>query len=167
VDVVGPPVVGGVAGDDGAQRGRPLAGELQGVEAAPARAEHADRAGAPLLTGEPGDGLVEVGLLAGVVLVGHDPRARPGAPEVDAGDGVPVLGGETDVFRAIGRREVVLAVGQSLQQAGHSSRRPGVLDGGEVERRGEPGTVAERDPRLSLVNRVTDVPHAGHRGSRV
>ena len=55
VDVVGPAVVGGVAGDHRAQRRRPLAGELEGVEAAPARAEHADRAGAPLPVGQPGD----------------------------------------------------------------------------------------------------------------
>ena len=87
VHVVGVAVVAGAHRDDGLQRRRAARGDLQAVEAAPGDAEHADRAAAPRLRGQPGDDLDRVLLLLGQVLVLDDPvgvaacragrRARP------------------------------------------------------------------------------------------
>ena len=87
VDVVGVAVVAGAHRDDRLQRRRAARRDLQAVEAAPRDAEHADRAAAPRLLGQPGDDVDRVLLLLGQVLVLDDPvgvaacragrRARP------------------------------------------------------------------------------------------
>ena len=84
VDVVGVAVVGRAQRDDRLQRRRAVGGDLQRVEPAPRDADHADRAGAPRLLGDPGDHLARVGLLlrAGTRPRGSRPtrRCRAGRP---------------------------------------------------------------------------------------
>ena len=84
VAVVGIAVVGRAGGDDRLQRRRPVARDLQRVEAAPGDAHHADRAAAPGLRGEPGDHLDGVGLLLRQIFVGEQAVGIAGAAHVDA-----------------------------------------------------------------------------------
>ena len=144
VDVVGPTVVGRVDRADRGQAGRPLARHLQRVEARVRRAEHPDLPVAPLLSCEPRDHCGEVALLRLGVLVGRVARRRPRAPQVDPAHGVPVPVAQPDVARGVRRGEVVLAVGERLQQA----RLRTVGGVGQVQRRGQPLPVVDGDPHL-------------------
>ena len=143
VHVVGPPVVGGVDRADRLERRRPLAGHLEGVEAGVRRAPHAHLAVAPVLGRQPGDHLGEVALLGRLVLVERVAARRAGATQVEAAHGVPVLVAQPLVGGGVGRREVVLPVGQRLEEA--RLRRLGV---GQVQRRGQRDPVRHRDPHL-------------------
>ena len=149
VHVVGPPVVAGVDRADRLQRRWPLAGDLQRVEAGVRRPPHADVAVAPRLVGQPGDHLDQVGLLDGRVLVGRVAARRPGAAQVEAANGVAVVVTQPDVAFGVRRGQVVLAVGQRLEQA---RLRP-LSAVGKVERRREPHSVGHRDPHLALTAR--------------
>ncbi len=114
------------------------------VEAGVRRAEDPDLAVAPLLRGEPGDHLDQVGLLLGRVLVGRVARRRPRPAQVEPADGEAVLVAEVLVAGGVRRGEVVLAIGQRLQQARlRAGRRVG-----QVQRRGQLDAVSHRDPDL-------------------
>ncbi len=152
VHVVGPPVVAGVDPAHRLQRRRPLAGELEGVEAGVRRAPHAHPAVAPGLVGQPGDHLDEVALLGLGVLVRGVARRRAGAPQVDPAHGVPVLVAQRSVGLGVRRRQVVLAVGERLEQA----RLRALRRIGEVQRRGE-----ARRRRRSVIATSCSVPATG------
>ena len=102
------------------------------------------RAVAPLLRGQPGDHLDQVGLLLGRVLVGRVARRRAGAAHVDAADGVP----EPVAQVLVARRRTTTSgrpCGRAVPRAGRAAgRRPGR----EVERGRELDAVAHRDPDL-------------------
>ena len=175
VHVVGPPVVAGVDRADGLQCGRSLAGELEGVEAGVRRAEHADVAVAPVLVGQPRDHLDEVALLGRGVLVGRVAARGAGAAQVEPAHGVRVLVAELLVAGGVGRGEVVLAVGQRLQQAGlRAQRRVGQEQGrGELDPVGDRGrgprgssdrSPAQQGEHLGGVQRLAGVAVAAERG---
>ena len=117
VHVIGPAVVGGVDRADRLQLRRSLAGHLQRVEPGVRRAPHADLPVAPLLRGQPGHHLGEVALLVGLVLVERVAARRPGAAQVEPAHGVPMAVAEPLVGGRVRRGQVVLAVGQRLEQA--------------------------------------------------
>ena len=142
VHVVGVAVVGGVDRHDRLEGGRAAHRDLDRVEAGVRRAEHADVARAPRLRGEPGDDRDEIVLLAFGVLVGRDALTGTGAAQVEPADRVAVLVAEPFVLGRVAGRDVVLAVGQRLQQA---RRR---VAGRPVERRGQPYAVVHRDPHI-------------------
>ncbi len=145
VHVVGPAVVAGVDRHDRLERRRPLGRDLERVEAGVRRAEHPDVAVAPLLLGQPGDHGAEVGPLDERVLVGRVAGRRAGAAQVDAAHGVRVLVAEAAVALGVRRGEVVLAVGQRLEQA--RLRLGGVR---QEERRGQLDAVRHRDADRAL-----------------
>ena len=159
VHVVGPPVVAGVDRADGLERRRPLGGDLQRVEAGVRRAPHADVAVAPVLVGQPRDHRDQVGLLGLRVLVRGVAGRRAGAADVDPAHGVPELVAEPPVALGVRRRQVVLAIGQRLQQA---RLRPAVVVG-EEERGCQLDPVRHGDADLGLSCHARALPSAGSR----
>ena len=144
VHVVGPSVVGGVDRADRLELRRLLAGHLERVEAGVRRPPHADLAVAPVLGGQPAHHLGQVALLVRLVLVQRVAARRPGAAQVEPAHGVPVLVAQPLVGRGVGRRQVVLAVGQGLHQA---RLRPWMFARvREVQGRGELHAVRHQDP---------------------
>ena len=126
VDVVGVAVVGRAQRDDRLQRRRPPRRDLERVEAAPADAHHADRAGAPGLRREPGDHLERVVLLLPGVLVLHQPVGIAVAAHVDPHAGIAVAG-EIGMGQLVALdRAVALAIGQILEDRRHrvAARHP-------------------------------------------
>ena len=148
VDVVGVAVVGRAQGHDRLQRRRSVGGHLQPVEPAPRDADHADRAGAPRLLGDPGDHLARVGLLLRQVLVLEDAVRLAGAALVDAHAGVAVTGQVGEVARVAHRGAVVQAVGQVLEDRRH---RVGAASSGSQIR------AARRQPSASVIHVVAIV----------
>ena len=71
---------------------RPPRGDLQAVEAAPRDTDHADRAAAPGLLGEPFDDLERVVLFLLEIFVEHQPVGLAVAAHVDAHAGIAVAG---------------------------------------------------------------------------
>ena len=146
VDVVRVAVVGGVDRDDRVQRGRALHRDLQRVEAAPRRAVHADLARAPVLRGEPGDDLADVGVLLRVVLVERDPFGRARAAEVEPADREPSLLAKPLVLARVGRRQVVHPVGKRVEDHGSGQLVR------EEEPRREPRAVLHPDPDVPVLH---------------
>ena len=143
VAVVGIAVVGRAAGDDGLQGRRAVAGDLQGVEAAPGNAHHADRAAAPGLGGEPGDDLDRVALLLRQVFVEQQAVRIAGAAHVDADGGI-AMPGEVGMHLPVAQhRSVPSPIGQVFEDGRHRALQG--IDG-QPKRRGEPGAVGKRDP---------------------
>ncbi len=144
VDVVAVAIVAGEDRDDRLERRGPLHRQLERVEPAVAGPEHPHRAARPLLGGEPLDHGEEVGALGGRVLVGRDPLARPGAAHVHTAHDVPGIG-QAQILRPVRGGEVVLAVGERLQQGGPRPRS----GGRHVQGGGEPDRVGHLDPHVS------------------
>ena len=117
VDVVGETVIRGVDRDHGLQPGCALGRHLERVEAAVGRAVHPDVAVAPLLRGDPGDHLGQVWLLLELVFVNRTPAAAAGAANIQTRYGIVELVAQSGVLRAIGGCQIILAVGQSFQDA--------------------------------------------------
>ena len=148
VHVVGPAVVGGVDRADRLELRRLLAGHLERVEAGVRRPPHADLPVAPVLGGQPAHHLGQVALLVRLVLVERVTARRPGAAQVEPAHGVPVLVAQPLVRRGVGRRQVVLAVGQRLHQA---RLRPWMFARvRQVQGRGELHAVRHQDPGAGL-----------------
>ena len=84
MDIVAVAVVGGAQGDDGLERGWTQRRHLQGVEAAPGNAHHANRAAAPTLPGQPGDDFDRIKQLLLRVLVMHQAIGDKAQQDVDA-----------------------------------------------------------------------------------
>ena len=148
MDVVRVAVVGGVNGADRAERGRPFDGELDGVEAGVRRPVHADPPCAPVLRGEPGDDLGEVGLLPRRVLVLCEALRGPGTAEIHPRDRESPFVAEPLVLGRIGRCQVVHPVRERLEK-----RRRRLLVG-EPEPSREPHAVGERDPGAAMLHRA-------------
>ncbi len=150
VDVVGIAVVGGVDRDDALERRRPARRDLQRVEAAPGLAHHADIAGAPGLTGDPGDHLERVVVLLLEILVQQHALGFAAAPQVHPDGGVAMTG-RVGMHGLVARRgAVALAIGDVFQDG-----RDGGLAGifGQPGARGQAGTVREGNPGvLDLAN---------------
>ena len=146
VDVVRVAVVGGVDRDDRVERGRALHRDLDRVEAAPRRPVHADLARAPVLLGEPGDHLADVGLLLRVVLVERDPLRRARPAEVEPADR------EAALRRTAARtRSRTTRSGRPCGTGAHrATPAPGARR--EEEARGEPRAVLHRDPGVPVLH---------------
>ncbi len=129
VDVVGVPVVRGEDRADRLQRGRPAHGGRERVEPTPRRPVHPDVAVRPSLRGEPRDRGLEVVELLRRVLALRDALGRAGAADVEATHRVPELTRETLVLAGVVRREVVLAVGEGLEQDGPWAGGLGKVEG--------------------------------------
>ena len=84
VDVVGIAIVARTAGNDRLERRRPTRRHLQGGEAAPRDADHADRPVAPRLSGGPGDGRDRIVLFLRRVLIVERPVGITAAAQIDA-----------------------------------------------------------------------------------
>ena len=152
VHVVGVAVVGRAQRDDGLERRRLQGRDLQGVEAAPRDAEHADRAAAPWLAGEPVDHLQRIVEFRLAVFVGEHALGVAAAADVDAHRGVAVPGEVRVGERVALTRSVTLAIGQILQQRGHRCSF-GVL--GQPYKRCKPRAVLQQDRRvLDLADRA-------------
>ena len=152
VHVVGVAIVGRAQRHDGLERRRLQGRDLQGVEAAPGDAEHADRAAAPRLAGEPGDHLQRIVELGLAVFVDKHALGFAAAADVDTHRGVAVAREVRMGQRIALMRAVALAVGQILQQRGH---RVGVGVLGQPDAGGEPRAVLQRDRRvLDLADRA-------------
>jgi hypothetical protein len=147
--------------------GGPARRHLQGIEAAPGDAEHADRAAAPGLASEPGDHLQCIVLLLLHVFVRDQPVAVAGAPDVDARTGIAVAG-EVVVHGIVAQPHgIALAIGQIFQQ-----RRHGIACGilGQPQARRQPRAVGERNPFVlddaDGAGKFGDHGHARRRSSR-
>jgi hypothetical protein len=152
VHIVGVAIVGRAQRHDGLERRRLQGRDLQGVEAAPGDAEHADRAAAPWLAGEPGNHLQRIVELGLAVFVDKHALGFAAAADVDAYRGVAVAREVRMGERVALTRAVTLAVGQILQQRGHRIRL-GVL--GQPDAGGESRAVLQRDRRvLDLADRT-------------
>ena len=124
VDVGGVAVVRRAHGDDGLECGRLAGGDLQAVEAAPRDADHRHLPVAPILGGDPGDGVAAVDLLTLGVFVVDQAFAVAGAANVEADRGIAVAG-EVMVHGLVARPgAVTLAIGEIFENGGH---RPGSL----------------------------------------
>ena len=143
VDVVGVAVVRGADRDDRLQRRRPAGGDLERVEAAPGDPEHARRARAPGLGGEPGEHLDGVVLLLGQVLVEEDAVGVAAAAQVDPHRGVAVPGEVGVAGRVADGRAVAPAVGDVLEQRRH---RVALRVLGQPDLRRQPAAVGHGDP---------------------
>ncbi len=77
VDVGGVAVIRTADRDDGFQGGGLMRGDLEAVESAPADPDHGDLAVAPVLRGDPGDGVDAVLLLGGVYSSERVPSLSP------------------------------------------------------------------------------------------
>jgi hypothetical protein len=71
VDIVATAIIAGAHDDHGFELGRPARGELQTVKAAPRRADHTDRAIAPLRAGDPTEQFHAIILRLGEILLGQ------------------------------------------------------------------------------------------------
>ena len=146
--VVRVPVVRRVDRADRAERGRTLDGELDRVEAGVRGAVHPDATVAPVLVGEPGDHLDQVGLLLRRVLVLREAPGGAGTAKIDPGDGEPSLRAEALVLPGVRRREIVHPVRERLEDR---RGRPLVR---KPEARREPHAVGERDPGAAVLHRA-------------
>ena len=143
VDVVRVAVVRRAEGHDRAEARRPPGGDLEGVEAAPGDAPHAELPVAPGLLGDPGEDLDGVVLLLLRVFVGDDAVAVPRAPHVHP-DGRVAEAGEVGLALGVANgRSVGLAVREVLEDRRHRVVL-GVL--GQPDPRGEARPVGEVEP---------------------
>ena len=140
VDVVGITIIGRAERDDGLQGLGPAGGDLQSVETTPGDANHADRARAPFLLGEPGDHLEAVVLLLFGILVVENAFAVTRAADVDAHARVAETGIVGMGDRVAIRGPIALAIGQILED-----RRNGVIFciDRQPDLRSEPRTVLQ------------------------
>ena len=99
------------------------------------------------LGGQPGDHLGEIGLLLGRVLVGGDAAGGARAPHVDPGHGEAALVGQAHVLAEVGRGQVVLAVGQRLDDD-----RPRTVAVGEDEGDRQRHAIGHLDPHFVLAH---------------
>ncbi len=156
VDVVGVATVGRVDRDDRLQGRRAERGDLEGVEARVGGAVHPHVPVRPVLRGQPGDRLDVVLELARRVLVHRVALRRAGAADVGPADREAALVAETPVDpRRV--REIVLAIGTSLEDDRPRRRRVGEMQG---ER--DPHAVVHLEEPI-LVGHPRTVPAAGIR----
>ncbi len=143
VDVVAEAVVCGADRDDGLQRRRAPRRHLQGVEAAPALAHHADGSVAPGLGGDPGDDLEGVVLLLDQIFVVEQAVRVARAAHVDAQRRIARRRDEAvhGVVAAAGA--VALAVGDVFQHRRNGLGRAGAPHAGRQTR-----AVGERNPEV-------------------
>lgn len=112
-------------------------------ELKPGDADHADRAGAPALGGEPGDYLQRVVLLALDIFVLDQPIGIAHAGNVDAGAAESV-GGEPEMHLIVAEPRAVAPAVRDVLQNGRN--RAGIGVRGKEQPRGEAAAVDHRDP---------------------
>ncbi len=145
VHVVGVAVVGGHERDDRLERRRPAGSHLQAVEPAPGDARHAHDAGAPRLLRYPGDGVADVLLLLGRVLVEQDAVGVAAAAQIEAQAGVAEAG-PVRVHRGVTHAGAVgEAVGDAVDYGRH---RLGEGVAGRPQARAKACAVGQRDPEV-------------------
>src|SRR5271156_5842487 len=89
MNVVVEKLFGGANGDDGFQRGRMKARELDGIESAPGNSHHANAASGPRLLREPVDNFESIVLLLiGIFAIRRLTFARACAADVDSRDDI-------------------------------------------------------------------------------
>ena len=154
VHVVLVEVIGRVHGDDRAERGRVAHRHVDGVEAAPRDAEHADLAGREALLREPVDHDFAVRLLDVRIFVrDQPPLAVAGPADVDTRDHVAAAN-EVGVETPVAVSGLGLAIGQVFEQ--HREALAGAASRGHEQVGREPHAVGQRDPgflQLHLVGR--------------
>ena len=146
VDVVRVPVVGGEDRADRLQRRGAEHRHLQRVEPRPRRPVHADVAVGPRSVGEPGDHLGEVLELLRRVLARRAPLRGARPADVEPAHHVPELVREPVVLGPVVRGEVVLAVGERLEERGARLGTLGVVPRRQVQGGGQADAVAHPDP---------------------
>jgi hypothetical protein len=143
VDVCGVAIIRRTHRDDGLEGGRLARRDLQPVEAAPRDADHGDLAVAPVLAGDPRDGVAAVELFLNRVFVVDQAFAVAGAANVEADRGI-AMAGQIVVQTLVARSgAITLAVGEIFENGGH---RACAL--GEPAARRKPGAVRQRNEEI-------------------
>ena len=160
VDVVRVAVVGRADGDHRLERGRTPRRDLEPVEPAPGDSDHADRAGAPGLRGDPVDDFQRVVLLLAEILAEQHSLRVSRPTHVDAHRGVAVPGEVRMGQRVALRGAVTAPIGQVLEDR-RNRALAGVLR--QPHPRREPDAVRQVDEHriqhLGLVWKLFDDLH--------
>ncbi len=154
VRVIGISIVRTAQRHDRLERRGPQGRDLQGVDPAPGDAAHPHGAGAPGLSGDPGDDLYPVRQLRPIVLVDHHPFGIPRPAHIDPHIGDAVAGQLLAPGAVMGPVAVALAIGDVFQHRGNR-RVLGALRQEQPRRQphpvrhGDPDMLGHRDrPRL-------------------
>ena len=145
VDIIFIPVMGGAHGNDRFERAGRVEVRLQRCGAAPGCAEHAHRAIAPRLRGDPTDHILGVRQFSVSIHVGHVTLAVARATHVDPQTSIAV-GGEIGMIAFVTRADHVgLAVRDVFKERGYRGLGRYIW---EPQTRGQTGAAGHRDPQM-------------------